>query len=369
LKPGQDKAQLAKEFDDLATIHGGYWRYGFVDHSYLYNLYFPPAEFFEMLQSNIHALVQNYPVAQTRLAGLLGELIEQAPEHIVVGNGAAELIKIISAHVSKKLIVPTPTFNEYVNAAPAGHVVEFSLDTPSYDLDVDKFVNAAKESNADVAVVVTPNNPTSKLIPKSDLLRLIAKLAEIDCMLVVDESFVDFVEDRDQVTLERDIKKYPNLTILKSMSKAYGICGLRIGYILTANTEFAEKVRSELPIWNLNGFAENFLETSTRFQEAFVTSCVQVRKDRDEFYRELSTVKGLTPYRPDANFVFCRISDNTPDSLTIAKKLFVEHNIYIKHCQSKAMQEGDRFLRIACRTPSENSRLVSALDELTRSYD
>jgi histidinol-phosphate/aromatic aminotransferase/cobyric acid decarboxylase-like protein len=208
LKPGQDKAQLAKEFDDLATIHGGYWRYGFVDHSYLYNLYFPPAEFFEMLQSNIHALVQNYPVAQTRLAGWLGELIEQAPEHIVVGNGAAELIKIISAHVSKKLIVPTPTFNEYVNAAPAGHVVEFSLDTPSYDLDVDKFVNAAKESKADVAVVVSPNNPTSKLIPKSDLLRLIAKLAEIDCMLVVDESFIDFVEDRDQVTLERDIKQY-----------------------------------------------------------------------------------------------------------------------------------------------------------------
>ncbi|MGF1759738.1 histidinol-phosphate aminotransferase family protein [Photobacterium sagamiensis] len=360
----QDQTSREQQYEALATAHGGYWRYGFIDHAYLYNLHFPPERFFELLKSQIHELVLNYPVAQGTLAGWVGDLIDQPPERIVVGNGAAELIKIVSGHVAKKLIIPVPSFNEYANAAPVGTVVEFALDAPSFQLDVDKFAAEAQRCKADVAIVVTPNNPTSLLVPKADLIRLVTKLAEHDCMLIVDESFIDFASNRDKETLERDIAQYQNLAIFKSMSKAYGICGLRIGYMLTANAAFADKVRAGLHIWNLNGFAETFLKMAPEYREEFETSCAQVRKERDQFYLDLCSIDGMVVYKPEANYIFCRLPDHAPSGPDVARKLFVDHNIYIKHCEGKSMPESDRYIRIASRTPAENSNIVAALNNI-----
>ncbi|MDO8987715.1 MAG: histidinol-phosphate aminotransferase family protein, partial [Coriobacteriia bacterium] len=124
------------EYEALQTEHGGYWHHGFVDHAYLYNLYFPPETLFEELGEQIHELVLNYPVAQNVLGRLVGDLIGQPAERMVVANGAAELIKIISGHLATKLIIPVPSFNEYANACAPGTAVEFVMDAPSFTLDV-----------------------------------------------------------------------------------------------------------------------------------------------------------------------------------------------------------------------------------------
>ncbi len=356
-----EPADKEQQFEAIEQLHGGYWRHDFIDHAYLYNLYFPPERFFQQLTSQIHELVLNYPVAQNVLAKLVGTLIAQPAERIVVGNGAAELIKIVSGHLAKKLIVPVPSFNEYANASPTENVVEFALEAPSFQLDVDTFAAEAIRSKADVAVVVSPNNPTSLLVPKVDLLRLLDKLAAHDCMLIVDESFIDFAQERDRETLEGDIANYPNLAIFKSMSKAYGICGLRIGYMLTANALFADQVRQGLHIWNLNGFAETFLVHAPEYQQEFLASCDLVRADRDQFYQDLCSISGMTVYRPDANYIFCRLPDHAPSGPEVARRLFVEHNIYIKHCQGKTMPESDRYIRIASRTQTENRIVAEAL--------
>jgi len=165
----------SEKYEFISGQHGGYYRHNFIDHAYLYNLYFPPEAVFTNLKEQIHDIVLNYPMAQNALAGLIGKIIDQPAERIVVGNGAAELIKIVSGHISGKLIVPVPSFNEYANAAPSGKVVEFPLEFPSFQIDVDKFAAEAIRVKADVAVVVTPNNPTSLLIPKPDLIRLAKK--------------------------------------------------------------------------------------------------------------------------------------------------------------------------------------------------
>jgi threonine-phosphate decarboxylase len=349
-----------QRYEDISKQHGGYWRHEFIDHNYLYNLYFPPEDFFSHITEHVHQLVLNYPIAQKDLAVLVGELIDQPPEQIVVGNGAAELIKII-ARLNRKLIVPVPSFNEYVNAAPAGNVTQFAIDPPSFQLDVDKFAAEAIRSKARLAVVVTPNNPTSLLVPKDQLIRLTRKLADHDCMLIVDESFMDFARNGDQETLENEIGKYPNLVIFKSMSKAYGICGIRIGYMLTANVDFLEQVRQGLHIWNINGFAEEFLRIAPQYKEKFRQSCSKVMKDRDQFYLELQTIPGMLVYQPDANYIFCRLPDNNLSGPEVTKRLFVDHNIYIKHCEGKTMPESDRYVRIASRTQPENLQLVEAL--------
>ncbi|NOY60473.1 MAG: histidinol-phosphate aminotransferase family protein [Calditrichaeota bacterium] len=352
----------SEKYEFISEQHGGYYRHNFIDHAYLYNLYFPPEAVFTDLKSNIHDIVLNYPVAQDALAGLVGKIIDQPAERIVVGNGAAELIKIVSAHIAGKLIVSVPSFNEYANAAPSGRVVEFPLEFPSFQLDVEKFAAEALRVKADVAVVVTPNNPTSLLIPKPDLIRLAKKLAGHDCMLIIDESFLDFAENPDQLNMEQDIENHPNVAIFKSMSKAYGICGLRIGYMLTANAKFAQDVRNGVHIWNINGFAEEFLRLLPDYKQEFIKSCKQVRTDRDSLYKKLCSIEGMTVFKPDANFVFCRLPDYVHSSAPeITKKLFIEHNMYIKDCVGKTQPDSDRYLRIASRTEAENCKLVAAL--------
>jgi hypothetical protein len=135
------KHSSAKEnYEFVSGQHGGYWRHDFIDHNYLYNLYYPPEDFFSHIANHIHQLVLSYPVGQKELAGLVGNLIDQPAERLVVGNGAAELIKII-ATLGRKLIVPVPSFNEYANAMPEGQVVEFALEAPTFQLDVDKFAH------------------------------------------------------------------------------------------------------------------------------------------------------------------------------------------------------------------------------------
>jgi len=352
-----------ERYDFVSSQHGGYWRHEFIDHNYLYNLYFPPEVFFNHLTSKIHQLVLNYPVAQKDLAGLVGELIDQPPERLVVGNGAAELIKIISG-MGRKLIVPVPSFNEYANAAPAGSVVEFALEAPSFQLNVDKFAEEAIRCQAGLAVIVSPNNPTSLLVPKVEILRLLKKLADHDCMLIVDESFIDFARNSEQETLTTELNKHPNLAIFKSMSKAYGICGIRIGYMLTANSDFAAKVRQGLHIWNINGFAEEFLRLAPQYRQEFSESCKKVKADRDHFYEQLQTIPGITVFQPDANYIFCRLPDHAASGPEITRSLFIQHNIYLKHCLGKTMPESDRYLRIASRTQAENSRLVKALGDI-----
>jgi histidinol-phosphate/aromatic aminotransferase/cobyric acid decarboxylase-like protein len=352
-----------ENFEFMSTQHGGYYRHGFTDHAYLYNLYFPPEAFFDHLKDQIHDLVLNYPVAQTVLDGLVGKVINQPAERIVVGNGASELIKIVAGNVSTKLIVPVPSFNEYANATAPGKVVEFPLDYPSFQLDVDDFAARAISEKADVAVVVTPNNPTSMQIPKEDLVRLLTKLKPHDCMLIIDESFLDFAENAEHAGMEQELDNFPNLAVLKSMSKAYGICGLRIGYLVTANAKFAASVRQGVHIWNVNGFAEEFLRTMPKYDREFSASCQRVRSDRDGLYNALSQIDDLSVFKPDANFVFFKLPDTVRSAPEIAKTLFVEHNIYVKDCAGKTQPDADRYLRIASRTEAENRRVVDALVE------
>jgi histidinol-phosphate/aromatic aminotransferase/cobyric acid decarboxylase-like protein len=355
------RAAREAEYDALQSEHGGYWRHGFVDHAYLYNLHFPPESLVQLLGGQIHELVRNYPVAQNVVAGLVGDLIGQAPGRILVGNGAAELIKIISGHLATKLIVPVPSFNEYANAAPAGNVVEFALDAPSFQLDVDRFAAEAIRCEADFAVVVTPNNPTSLLVPRTDLLRLLGILDGHGCTLIVDESFIDFADAGAAESLEKDVADHPNLAVMKSMSKAYGICGLRIGYLLTADEDLARRIRDELHIWNVNGFAEEFLRLAPRFRQEFAESCQSVRAERDALYEDLRTVPGLSVYRPDANFIFCRLPEGSPSGPDVARRLFVEDNIYIKDCCGKTMPDPSRYIRVASRMTNENEALTKAL--------
>jgi threonine-phosphate decarboxylase len=364
--PAERKFKRAS-FDAISSQHGGYYRHGFIDHAYLYNLYFPPEPLLDHLRGQIRNLVLNYPVAQSALAALMQKIIKQPADRIVVGNGASELIKILSGNVSRKLLIPVPSFNEYANAAPAGKVIEFPLEFPTFQLDVDKFAARAISEDADVVVLVTPNNPTSLAAPKPDIVRLLTKLKTHDCMVVVDESFLDFADNPDQLTMQDELDHFPNLAVLKSMSKAYGICGIRLGYLLSANQKFTESVRKGVHIWNVNGFAEEFLRMLPEYEVEFSSSCKQVRSDRQGLYEKLCQVEGFTVFKPDANFVYIRLPDDSRNASIIARSLFENHNMYVKDCAGKTQPDAERYLRIASRTETENRHVVDALIDVLES--
>ena len=359
-------ANQEQRYEYISNLHGDYWRYNFADHSLLYNLHFPPKALLDDIAAHLGYLVLNYPSGQNILAGLMGTLIDQTPERIVVGNGASELIKVIGRRLKRRLMVAVPSFNEWVNAVPEEYVVESALEPPSFQLDVDRFVRDANDCGAGIAVVVNPNNPTSLAVPKTEVIRLTEQLAERDILLIVDESFINFTEDTRSGSMAPEIERYRNLVIIKSLSKCYGIGGLRLGYLLTDNNQFADAVREEIPIWNVNGFAEMFLRLAARYRKEFARSCELVRKDRDALYRGLETIAGLTAYRPDANFVFCRLPDGAMSGPELTRRLFIEDNILVKHCVGKMMPEADRYVRIASRTEAENQILIEALRRIIR---
>lgn len=353
-----------RQYDRIQSLHGSYWRFGIVDHSYLYNLHFPPQAMLEHLHTELPELVTNYPVGQAEFDRLVAQWVEVPSENIVVGNGAAELIRVLGEHVIDKMTIAVPSFNEYENALRPDQLDRVALDPENFDIDLDLFAESARRAGSNVAILVTPNNPTARSVSRRDILELDDRLSSHGCRLIVDESFIEFSRAGRAASVEGDVVGRPNLAVMKSMSKVFGIAGLRLGYLLTEDREFATAVRSHLPIWNLNGFAESFLRHLGRYRIDFEVSCDLVRDTCQNFYDDLLQVPGLAALQPDANFVFCKITTDGLTGPAVARRLYVEHGILIKDCASKSMLEAERYLRIASRTKDENRRLVNALCQM-----
>ena len=258
-------APPAERLARVSKLHGGYWRYGFTDHSYLYNLYYPPEGMLAQFQQDMRSIITNYPVGQNELARLVSNWTGMPPEQTVVANGASELIKILGRELAGPVTIPVPSFNEYENVVGRHQLHRFFLDQSTFELDVEAFADRAVRSRSKAAIVVTPSNPTSLSLSREEVLYLAERLRRHDCFLVVDESFIEFAEAGPRESVQPDLDDNPNILLLKSMSKVFGIAGLRLGYLLSSDTRVTDAVRRQLPIWNVNGLGEAFLRSVTAF--------------------------------------------------------------------------------------------------------
>jgi histidinol-phosphate/aromatic aminotransferase/cobyric acid decarboxylase-like protein len=239
------------------------------------------------------------------------------------------------------------------------------LSGPNYLLDAERCAALAQKADVKAVVIASPGNPTSVAVPREDLERLASLLNARECLLILDESFVDFCPAGQ--SLEDRLPRHRNLAIVKSMGKAYGISGLRLGYLLTANDALVASVARTLAVWNVNGVAEAFLRLLPRYRDAFVASCQHVRQDRDELYRRLGAMEGLDVTKPDGNFVFVTLRGSSLTAHEVACGLLSDHDILVKECSGKSMPDAERSLRIGSRTRRENARLASALAEIIHS--
>ena len=353
----------------LALINQRYGRfqsYGATDHLVMTNIYFPPEAMRRDICRELDALITDYPSGQATLARLLAGAIDQSPENLVVGNGASELIRILGRITRRRALVPVPTFNEYEDTFFPDKLLRFELNPPKFHLDIHRFLDIAEKADIELAVVVSPNNPTSVTVPRDELLWLCKALGRDGKLLLVDETFVDFCVEPSNQSLADQVSIHNNLMILKSLSPSCGVPGLRLGYLLTGNAELSSSIRRQLPIWNVNSVAEAFLRLLPRYKGFLAETCRQVRSECDELHALLSVIPGLQTNPPSANFCFVRVTADT-DVVQVVQRLLTDHNILVKECSGKSLLEGLRYLRVKSRTPEENKRFAEALAQVLSS--
>jgi histidinol-phosphate/aromatic aminotransferase/cobyric acid decarboxylase-like protein len=350
-----------RRFSILAHAHGDFQRPGVVDHLVMTNIYFPPQTLRRDLQREVGRAMIDYPPGQAALARLMAGIVDEPPSRLVVANGASELIKIICGPVARRALVAVPGFNEYEQALAPGQLVRFQLGPPTFELDADAFYRAADEADVELAVVCSPNNPTSLVVPRDQLLVLCEKLARRGTRLLVDESFVDFCADPGSQSLRTVAGAHPNLALVKSLSMSCGMPGLRLGYLLTADTRLADEVRSRLPIWNVNGLAAAFLRLLPRYRRMLEETCRRVGGECRELGSLLREIPGVEVPAPSASFCYVRLPPGT-DATTVARRLFTRHGLLVKDCSGKSLPDTRGYLRIKSRTPAENRRLAAALE-------
>ena len=354
----------SQELSHLSSLYGGFWKHNVLDFCYMTNRYFPPPQMIEDLQARMPELIGSYPSTNWFLSSLLAEQVGLTENELVVGNGASELINAVVARFVHRLAVPVPTFEEFVNRAKIlGREVRPFKSSNGFDLDIDAFIEHVKDTDSDSALLIRPNNPTGSYLPKSDLVYFLDRMRSLELVLV-DESFLDFVDAEPDPSALDLLGEYPNLLVLKSLSKNCGIPGIRLGYAATGNAQRLADLRTDLPIWSVNSFAQFFLEEMGGYRSEYAESCGQVREATRNLFSGLQEVPYLHPYPTQGNFILSSVLNGfTGQELT--DRLFEDSRILVNNCGWKEGLEGD-FIRVACRTGEDNDRLIEALKRLTR---
>ncbi|MGN0496602.1 MAG: aminotransferase class I/II-fold pyridoxal phosphate-dependent enzyme [Lachnospiraceae bacterium] len=273
-------------FDKIAGRYGGYWRYPhLLDFCYLVNPYYPPKKLVDELKSNFDVLLTQYPSGMYVNSLLAASNFGVKHQHIVVGNGAAELIKALMETVAGNVGFIYPTFEEYPNRYCKDKSVVFRSSREDFRYDADDLMSFYEDKNVDAIVLINPDNPTGNYIEKDDVIRLIKWCKERKIKLILDESFVDFAEPEgntnvEDVTLvsEKILGMYEDLYIVKSISKSYGVPGLRLGILASSNEVIIANMKKDVAIWNINSFGEFYMQIMEKYKKDYDKSLIKIKK-------------------------------------------------------------------------------------------
>lgn len=366
----------ASRMQHLKQRYGGYWRYPhLLDFCYLVNPYFPNQKLLDEMKANFDRLVTAYPSGNAVNNLLAAKSFGLSKEHVIVGNGAAELIKALLSILNGTTGIIYPTFEEYSQHA-ADVLPFYPANQTSYG--VDDIIEFYDQHSIHNLVLINPDNPSGNYIVKEDLLRLLEWTKQNQIFLIVDESFADFAEPAaatDYFSAQPQLpatlldskllQQNPHLAVIKSISKSYGVPGLRLGIIANCQTELLAKLQAALPIWNINSFGEYFLQIFEKYNTEYWCAMEQFRMARADFYKELAAIHQIHAYPSQANFILCEILD-TCSSIQLCEILLNRYNILIKDLSGKKGICKKNMVRIAIRTPAENHLLAEALKHILR---
>ena len=343
----------------LQNRYGGYWRYPqLIDFCYLVNPYFPPKRMADEIKASFDALLTQYPSGMRVNSLLAGRNFDIHAENVVLGNGAAELIKALMERFEGKTGFIRPTFEEYPNRYDKGNSVCFYPENENFSYTADDLMDFFGDKDIRNLVLVNPDNPTGNYIPKKDLERLIAWCEERDITLLVDESFVDFSDELGATLVTQDIlDAHQKLYVMKSISKSFGVPGLRLGILASGNVEVISSLKKDVAIWNINSFAEFYMQIYEKYVKDYDKALKLFRAERTRFQNALAKLEGIRIIPSQANYFMIELK-NGKSAEDLTRKLLLNHNLFVKDLSAKTNGE---FLRIAIRNKQDNNKLVNAL--------
>ncbi|SEF60700.1 Histidinol-phosphate/aromatic aminotransferase or cobyric acid decarboxylase [Xylanibacter ruminicola] len=346
--------------------YGGHWRFPkMLDYCYLVNPYFPTQQMKDELRSSFDTLLTEYPSGMFVNSLLAGKYFGIRQDYVVVGNGAAELIKSLMEDSDGKMGVIYPTFEEYPHRLRTENIVAFSPQNNNLKYTEDDLITFFSDKNIQSLLLINPDNPSGNFIGMEGLQKLIVWSRELGVRLIVDESFVDFSDDFEHNTLlSNDIlSANPHLVVMKSISKSYGVPGLRLGVLASGDTELIKWVKKDISIWNINSFAEFYMQIFGKYENDYKKACRQFIAERRRFEVQLRQIPYMRVLPTQANY-FCIELIDKYSSTELTKLLLARYNIMIKDCDSKNGLKGRNFIRVSVRSQEDNDQLISALKEL-----
>lgn len=343
---------------------GGFWRFdGLKDFCYLVNPYFPPQKMRDHMKFFFDTLLEEYPSGMNIQKLIAGKMFELDEEYLLVGNGAAELINTFGRMTTGKMALTLPAFNEYVRCFPDCEFQLIPMKEHDFCFDLPSLISATETCKT--LVLVNPDNPSGSFLEEKDLFTLLEACKEKNVRCIIDESFVDFAQKNKRYTLisNKVLENYPNLVVIKSISKSYGVPGVRLGVLATADRSLLGEIRRLLPVWNINSFAEYFMQIYGVYASEYGTACDRIADCRYEFMQKLKGVSYLKVYESQANYIMCEILEKYT-AMDLTTHLLTKHNVLIKDLSLKDGFDKGNFIRIAVKSREDNQALWGYLKAL-----
>ncbi len=357
---GEEKYRL------LTSTYGGFWRYSRVkDFLYLVNPYFPPAQLIEKMKYEFKNLLEMYPSGM-QIQKLNAERIFAVDgDMLLVGNGAAELIKILGEKFNNlQGVAFVPTFNEYIRCFNIDKMMIIDNSKNNYEYNIEQILLLIE--SVEYMVIISPDNPSGAMIKEEDIMAIIKKGADYNCKIIIDESFIDFAARDSYFTLLKNgiLLNYTNLIVIKSISKSYGVPGLRLGVMASGDKKLIKEMQGMLPVWNINSFAEYYLQNYNIFKKTYESACIKIVNERERVEKTLSKNKNIKLYQSNANYIMFDLKEH--DSNKFCYTMLEKYNILIKNLKGKDGIGKKNFVRIAIRDVDDNNLL---LDSITRYFN
>lgn len=351
-----------EKLEKMQKRFGGYWRYPkLIDFCYLVNPYFPNKKLVSEMQTNFEHLLGEYPSGMGVNSLIAAKIFGLHASQVIVGNGAAELIKSLMERFTGRLGMAFPTFQEYPNRKAEKDVVPYFVTNDEFRYTAKDLMDFYEDKDIEVLTLINPDNPSGNYIRREDVLKLSEWCEKKNIRFVVDESFVDFVDEEETTTLldAGILKANPNLIVVKSISKSYGVPGLRLGVLASSDEELIAEMKKDVAIWNINSFAEFYLQIYEKYAKDYAKAIEKFKQTRAAYIKDLQALSGLRVLPTQANYVLCEVTSGVT-SRKLAEDL-LEENILIKDLSTKKGFDGKNYIRLAVRDEKDNAILVEAL--------
>ena len=346
--------------------YGGYWRYpNLLDFCYLVNPFFPCQKLIAEMKANFERLLCNYPSGMEVNSLLAAKYFGIREECICIGNGAAELINSLMTLLTGKIGMVFPTFEEYPNRKKAGDIVSYCPSNANFTYSATDLMKYYEDKKISVLTLINPDNPSGNFIEKTAILQLVEWAKKRNITLIVDESFVDFAETEESNSLldENILSKNENLIVVKSISKSFGVPGLRIGVMACGNVKLINQVKKDVSIWNINSFAEFYMQIFEKYKLEYQKALKKIINVRKSFFNKLQTISALRVIPSQANYIMCEVLPPY-NSTKLTAQLLNDYNILIKDLSTKRGFNNGQYIRIAVKTNEENDVLINAMKKI-----